>query len=381
MNDELTTIFGQPSWRLETENVEAFVTQRGGHLGPVTFCRKTNPIAPFSVAPWAQEETDATLPPMLKSLRGDFFCLPFGGNETPFRGEEHPPHGETANAIWKFETREENTDGSTLRLSLETKARPGRVEKTISLRAGHDAVYARHVISGMSGAMNLGHHAMLKFPDEEGSGLISTSGFRFGQVLPGQFENPLEGGHSALMPGAEFEDLDHVPLLAGGETDFSRYPARRGFEDLVMLVGDDTLPLAWTAVSFPGHGYLWFSLKNPRVLRHTIFWISNGGRDYAPWNGRHTNVMGLEEVTSYFNLGLAESVAPNSMSERGVPTTLPLDAATPLAVNYIMAVAPIPATFGRLARIEALDGENVKLIAENGASVAAKVDLSFLDYV
>ncbi len=381
MNDELTIIAGQLSWRLETETIEAFVTQTGGHLGPVTFCRKTNPIAPFSVAPWAEEKIDASLPPMLKSLRGDFFCLPFGGNETPFEGEEHPPHGETANAIWNFETREESTGGSTLRLSLETKARPGRVEKTISLRAGHNAIYSRHVVSGMGGAMNLGHHAMLKFPDEEGSGLISTSGFQFGQVFPGQFENLSEGGRSALKAGAEFETLDHVPLLAGGETDLSRYPARRGFEDLVMLVGDETAPFAWTAVSFPQQGYVWFALKNPRILRHTIFWFSNGGRAYAPWNGRHTSVMGLEEVTSYFHLGLAESVAPNSMRERGITTTLQLDAATPLAVNYIMAVAPIPTTFGRLTRIEVLDGENVKLIGENGVSVKVALDLSFLDYV
>jgi hypothetical protein len=40
------------------------------------------------------------IPAILQVLRGDFFCLPFGGNTRSFRGENHPPHGETANARW-----------------------------------------------------------------------------------------------------------------------------------------------------------------------------------------------------------------------------------------------------------------------------------------
>jgi len=88
-------IHGQPSWRLASTDVEAFVTEMGGHLGPVTFDRKGRKLQPYSVAPWAEEQTDPSLPPILKALRGDFFCLPFGGNATPFGREKHPVHGET----------------------------------------------------------------------------------------------------------------------------------------------------------------------------------------------------------------------------------------------------------------------------------------------
>ena len=379
MNHELTTVAGQPSWRLSTAEVEAFVTRRGGQLGPVTFHRNERAISPYALAPWAEEETDPQLPPMLKVLRGDFFCLPFGDNSTPYRGETHPPHGETANALWQFKAREESDGRSTLRLELQLQARPGHVEKAITLRAGHNAVYSRHTVSGLNGPMNFGHHAMLQFPDIEGSGLISTSDFRFGQVFPGQFEDPLQGGHFSLMPGAQFETLDHVPLLAGGTTDLSRYPARRGYEDLVMLIGDEASPFAWTAVSFPEQGYVWFALKDPRVLRQTILWMSNGGRPYAPWNGRHFNVLGLEEVTSYFHFGLAEAVKPNPLSERGIPTHLEFDAAAPLVVNYITAVAPVPTTFGRLRAIEPFGADKVKLIAESGASVTTNIELEFLN--
>src|SRR5437870_12966645 len=96
------TILGQPSWRMATTNVEAFVTEIGGQLGPVTFDRRRRRIQPLSVAPWATEKLDRSTPPIIKVLRGDFFCLPFGGNSTPYHGERHPIHGETANKKWTF---------------------------------------------------------------------------------------------------------------------------------------------------------------------------------------------------------------------------------------------------------------------------------------
>jgi hypothetical protein len=192
---------------------------------------------------------------------------------------------------------------------LNTKIRRGRVDKYVSLGVDHDAVYQRHVVSTMSGPMDFGHHAMVKFPDTPGSGVISTSKFVYGQVFPSRWSGRSNRGYSILTPGAEFRSLDNVPTVTGETADLSRYPARRGYEDLVMLVADDAAPLAWTAVTFAEQRYVWFALKDPRVLRSTIFWISNGGRHYAPWSGRHVNVLGLEDVTADFHYGLAESAA------------------------------------------------------------------------
>jgi hypothetical protein len=372
-------VFEQPSWRLASANVEAFVTVMGGHLGPVTFDRKGKKLQPYSVAPWAEEATDPSLPPILQVLRGDFFCLPFGGNGTPCRGEKHPVHGETANARWQLESMAAQGGRTCLHLSLRTKVRPGRVDKRIWLMDGENVVYSQHVISGMSGRMNLGHHAMLKFPDVPGSGLISTSRFVCGQVFPQAFELPEKGGYSWLKPGAEFDSLKKVPSLDGKTADLSRYPARRGFEDLVMLVSDAKAPFAWTAVTFPKQRYVWFALKNPRILPQTVFWISNGGRHYPPWNGRHVNVMGLEEVCSNFHFGLAESLRPNPISAKGFPTCLALDPEKPLVVPYIMGVAGIPSGFDRVASITAAaGGRAVVLRSDNGKTAQARVHLDLL---
>ncbi len=374
----LRRVAGQPSWRLVTADVEAHVTELGGHLGPVAFDRRKRRIAPLSVAPWAEEAPDPSLPAILRVLRGDFFCMPFGGNSTEHRGERHPVHGETANARWKLESLDLDRSGGSIHLSLKTTIRPGRVDKRISLRSGHLAAYSEHVISGMSGPMNLGHHAMLRFPDEPGSGAISTSRFVHGQVFPGALEEPEKKGYSFLRPGARFARLDEVPTMTGETADLSRYPARRGWEDLAMIVSDPDLPFAWTCVTFPRERYVWFSLKDPRVLAGTIFWISNGGRHYPPWNGRHVNVMGLEEVTSYFHHGLAESARPNPFSREGYPTCIRLDARRPFAVRTIFGVAPVPAGFDRVAAIEPARGGAIVIRSASGKRARAAVDLDFL---
>jgi hypothetical protein len=368
------TIAGQKSWAFKTPQVGAALTCQGGHLGPVAFKLGRRWITPFDLAPWAEEKLPEGLPPLLHSMRGDFFCMPFGANETAWRGEKHPPHGETTNAMWKHES----SSATAHHFSLQTKVRRGRVDKFVELVPGQTAVYQRHIISGMSGPMPLGHHAILNV-DAEGGGRISTSKFRFGRVMPTPFEDAAKGGYSCLKVGATFTALNRVPRADGGVADLSTYPARGGYEDLVLMASDEKLPWAWTALTVPSQKYVWFALKDPRVLRSSVFWISNGGRHYAPWNGRHRNAIGLEEVTANFAYGLADSAKPNALNKRGVPTTLTLSPKKPLVVNYIMAVTEIPAGFDIVKSITATkDGQGVELTAKSGRKASAAVNVPFL---
>lgn len=380
MHNTPRTILGQPSWRLASSSTEAFVTRTGGHLGPVTFDREGRALRPYAVAPWAEEAIKPPLPPILEALRGDFFCLPFGSNDKPFGGERHPLHGETANADWTFESMSSDEQRHTLRLSLQPRVRRGSIEKTITLVEGHPAVYCRHIVSGMKGPMPLGHHAMLQFPDRPGSGVLSTSPMLYGQVFPEPTELPENRGYSALEPGAEFKSLQAVPTTAGDVVDLTRYPARRGFEDIALIVSDPEVPFAWTAVAFPRERYVWFALKDPLVLHSTLFWFSNGGRHYPPWNGRHVNVLGLEEVTAYFHRGLAESAQINPLSAKGYATSIGLHPDRPLAVCYIMAATTTPPGFDRVVEINVRSdgGDGVTLRAASGKTVNVPLDLSLL---
>lgn len=377
MSSRTKTISSQPSWRLANTDVEAYVTVNGGQLGPVTFDRKKRRIRPYHVAPWANEPSDPALPMMLRALRGDFFCMPFGDNATSYRGERHPPHGETANRTWTFRQSGRRKGRTHLHVSLNTRRRQGRVDKHVMLIEGHQAVYCRHIISQMSGNMSFGHHAMLQFPEAPGSGIISTSPFKFGQVVAPPLEAPSNRGYSILKPGGNIRSLAKVPMIDGRSTDLRSYPARRGFEDLVQLFSDPSTNVAWTAAAFPKEGYVWIALKDPQVLTGTILWLSNGGRHYPPWNGRHVNVMGIEEVTSYFHFGLAESVKKNPFNKNGYRTAFRFKANRPLTVNTIMAVAPIPRRFNRVRRVEFKTG-GLRLVADRSIAITVPLDVTFL---
>ena len=361
----MQTVFGQQSWRVASNSVEGFVTRLGGHLGPVTFRLGDRNIQPFSVAPWAEESVDEH-PGVLRALRGDFFCMPFGANATPFEGEHHPYHGETANNDWSFV----EAGKGYLKLDIKTTIRKAHVAKEIWTKADETAVYCRHTISGAAGPMSLGHHAMVRFPSE---GLLSVSPFGFGQVYPDQLEDPKQGGYSWLKEGARFDSLSAVPMANGGVADLSHYPAREGFEDLVMVYSSRDTDFAWSAVVFPEEGYVWYALKDPRVLTGTILWHSNGGRHYAPWNGRHRAVLGIEDVTSSMHYGLAGSVAENDASRAGFATYRTLDPSIPTVVNYIMGVAAVPSDFGHVNEVIREEGRIV-LASATRKNVTVKLD-------
>ena len=198
-----------------------------------------------------------------------------------------------------------------------------------------------------------------------------------GQVLPVPFENPQTGGYSCLKPGARFASLSAVPLANGGTADLTRYPAREGFDDLVMLVGKPGRSLGWSAITFPHERWVFLQLKNPEILRHTILWHSHGGRHYAPWNSRHKHVLGVEETTSYFHFGQAESAKPNPLSRAGYPTTLRLSPKSPLRVPHIFAVVAIPKGFDVVADVQAVSG-GIAITAANGRAVRLPLDTGFL---
>ena len=166
-------------------------------------------------------------------------------------------------------------------------------------------------------------------------------------------------------------------MLNGEATDISRFPARRGFDDLVMLTADERLPFAWNAVTFPRERHVYFALRNPRTLRHTLLWMSNGGRHYPPWNGRHTGVLGIEDATSYFHYGLAESAKPNPLNRRGISTTVALSPKAPVSVHYIVGVAAVPPGFDRVKSVRAA-GDGIEFVAESGKRASTPLDLGFL---
>ncbi len=376
----LQIVYDQPCFTMQSDEIFLAVTRFGGHVAPVEFYKNSEkPIMPYHIAPWWDEGITAEHPPLLHVLRGDFFCCPFGGNDAPYQGIQYPPHGETANRPWSFINWSSTRGGSFLHLSQEQILRPGLVEKKLALLPAQNVYYGQHILSKMEGPVSPGHHANLRFPASPGSGKLAFSPFKHAQVYIQPTESPENKGYSILKPGAVIKNLKQVPMITGETTDLTEYPARRGFEDIVIICADPGLEFSWTTVTFPDEGYLWFSIKDPKVLASTLLWMSNGGRHYAPWNGRHVNVMGLEEITAFFHEGLAASATPNSLNQLGIQTNLHLSADKSLKINYIQGVAKIPKGFNRVAEVRISSKNKLSFKSENNQTIEVNCYHEFLN--
>ncbi len=364
----MRTVHGEPSFHLATPELELHVTARGGQMAPVVFHLPGRDVSPYALAPWEPAEFP-NIPPLLSVLRGDFMCLPFGGQEAG------PPHGETANEVWTLL----ESDNRSLRCRIEASDTGATVAKTITTREGHHALYIEHEITGADGNFNYGNHPILDFSAlAEAAGRVTNSEFKWASVYPGAFANPADGEAQALLPGSLFTDLREVHLAAGGTTDLTRYPARFGNEDLVMMAhvpATDEQPFAWTAALLDG--YVWFSLKNPSDFPSTLLWLSNAGRSAPPWSGRHHGRIGIEDVCSHFCDGVDKSRL-DLLASLGIPTSRQFRPDTPVRLRNIQAVAAVPESFGAIVKIRPDGPESVKLTDESGKSILAQANWNFL---
>lgn len=375
---KLKKIASQPSWVVRTKNMEMAVTELGGHMAPVTFCRDTKiPFQPYYISPW-QDEGLKIDDPVLRPLRGDFFCAPFGANAKAYRGELHGIHGQPAWSKWSFVDLAKNGGVSSLVLRMKTTIRKGTITKKLSLVEGQNVVYSQHVLEGYSGRMPMGHHPSLALPDKENAFLVATSAFTLGMVCPTVTGNPADGGYQALAVGKRFRDLARVPTLFKdpATTDCTAFPARKGFGDILAVFKKASKTPAWTAATNTQENYLWFSLKTPDVLPATVFWISNHNLHMSPWNGRNC-CLGLEDVCGYFAEGLADSVKKNPINEAGIATAVALSAKKPTTINYIQGATKVPRGFGKVKAVEFVAG-GVTFVSESGKKVDVEVNHDFL---
>jgi len=362
------SVHGEASFHLSTPELDLDITARGGHLAPVVFHLPGRDVSPYALAPWEPAEFPE-MPPLLSVLRGDFLCLPFGGQT------HGPPHGDPANAQWSMKDAGERS----LRLTMRTSDTGASLEKILSTREGHHAIYAEHRISNLDGNFSYGTHPVLDLSNlPEGAGRISTSPFHWASVFPGNFSDPANGESQALAEGTTFTELREVKLANGGTTDLSRYPARIGNDDLVMMANAPATPeqpFAWSAAVLDG--YLWFSLKNPVDFPSTALWISNGGRTAPPWNSRHLGRIGIEEICSHFSNGVDVS-RQDLLADQGVPTTRTFSPDEIVSLRMIHAVALTPDGFGAIKDIIPHEENSVVIRGDSGKEIIVPVAWRFV---
>jgi hypothetical protein len=342
-----------------------------GHVASFEVTREGRTTAPFHRAPWADEPEVAGTEgaPHLARLSGDFFCAPFGAADV----EPAPSHGWPANARWEPLGVTAVRDGVTARFALERPVMRARVLKELTLRDGHPFLYQRHIFEGGAGAIPVANHAMVRLL---AGGRLSFSPKRRAETPATPLEGDPSRGRSILAYPAQSPDLARFPRADGATADLTRYPVDEAHEDFVMLVEAAGAALGWSAVLREDEADLALFLKNPARLPVTMLWFSNGGRSYAPWNGRHRGVLGIEDGCTWSLNGHAASTAENPLSREGIPTAIRCGGDRPAEVRHVIGAAPVGDGFGP---VDAIDTEPGRLIVRGKeGAVVLPFDTEFL---
>lgn len=322
---------------------------RGGVLDGLLVTDEDRDIAPLHRAPWAATEVPPDAPPHQAWLAGDFLAAPMGASE-------HGLHGRAANGDWQVL----EAPAGTLRAVLAGAVQGASVVKELSLTDGHPFVYQRHLFIGGAGALPAANHAMVSVPN---GARLSFSRKRWWETLA----EPLETtrGRSCLAYPRRAEEAAEFPGADGGTVNLHRYPWGAAHEDFVAGVEDPASRLGWTAVVRPEEGDLFLSLRNPTVLPMTMLWHSNGGRDYAPWNGRHRGCLGVEEGAALPMLGLSAREAPDPLSAAGQPPLLRLDPQGTVELRHVIGAIAWPT--GQSVAGVMLEGDVLTVTGDWGA--------------
>lgn len=316
----------------------ALTVQRlGAMLAPVTFVLADGrQVSPMHIAPWANEPGVEALPGILRKLRGEWPCVPFGYSvpadgwprnwsramRSPEPDEE--VHGHSSNHDWTWR----DTDGGSLSLELAYPQGSAveRVERTITPDPFAPAIDIEFkIVVRRACRLPIGLHPVFRLPVETGAATLELGGFDHGRTYP----HDVEPGAELFARNASFTDLTGVPARAGGVADASRLPLAADAEELLQIEGlDGTAALANHADGYRVE-LSWQKEHFPSLL----LWYSNRGRKAAPWNGRHVAI-GIEPICSPFGLGPATALADNPIAQTGIATALDFSPEKPFVTRY-----------------------------------------------
>lgn len=316
----------------------ALTVQRlGAMLAPITFVLADGrQVSPMQIAPWAGAPGTEAYPGILRRLRGDWSCAPFGYAVPvpdpapawapllgePEEGEEL--HGHSSNAEWDWS----EGDAGSLALSLDYPAASPIVRTERRIRpdptaAAVDVEFTIHVREACR--MPIGLHPTFRLPKTAQAARLEPAPFSEGRTYPGTVEpaGPL------FAIDQSFTDLAAVPLRSGGRFDATRLPFVDDAEELVQLNGIN----GSCALANRAEGYRvrlsWQKEHFPSLL----LWFSNRGRKFEPWNGTHV-ALGIEPICSPFGLGPALARADNPIARSGTPTARDFAAGEVFTTRY-----------------------------------------------
>jgi hypothetical protein len=308
-------------WRLAWEHGSAEVQSLGAMLGPLSLrIGAGRELEIMHVAPWAGMTRADNLPGIMRRLRGEWPCVPFGCTEPPHglpaSWRTHAPddawnHGYAANHHWRCVSADERR----IHLAIDYPASSPieHIERVIAADPDGPAVDIElRVWARRPARLPAGLHPTFRVPPSTGRVRVVL-----GQH-DGIFSYPAQpaGAVSRLLPDMRSNSL---ACLAGidGTVDLAHLPLAAPAEELLQVRALDS---AGTAAPFALHyldydacvGLWWDTAQLPDLL----LWVSNGGRIHFPWMSSHL-ALGAEPVNSLFDLGrIATAPAGHPLADR-----------------------------------------------------------------
>ena len=321
------------TWPLRWSHGHGEVQALGGMLGPVHFnIAPHRQVQPFAVFPWADEEApskEQALTGLLARGRGEWPCVPFGlAPDAGALGWNHPIHGESAHASWTRIDDASDDSYIQLRFDYADTSPIDYLVREISCVHGQPEIRCRLTVHVKSDCLlPVGLHPVLKMPAAPGALQLIPGAFQFARSYPTE----VELGADLLQSDFQFQDLAKVATRQGHHIDLLNFPLAEKTESLVQLCGVDG---RMTVINFE-ENYAFELQWDAQILPSCVLWISNGGRQSWPWNGRHFG-LGIEPVCAYFDTGVQASVQANPISAQGVSTSISLKHKKPLVLDHVM---------------------------------------------
>ena len=320
---------------IEAKGVRARIDLLFGMISELVVERDGRKVSMLHKVPWLGEKMPEDAAPHLGGLAGDFFCAPFGDASA----DNAPGHGWPANTTWiaSRDGAEGQRDGCALPARPQGDGRRPRQGTAARRRPplplpaphlhrrpcrGHVGRQPRDGFAAEWRPAELLAKTLVGDAADHRSSPIRRAGARCSRArsrppIPSIFRSP-----PAARPTSH------------------NYPFASRHEDFAIGVEAEGSRLGWTTVARGKEGDLFISLRNPARLPMTMLWFSNGGRDYAPWSGRHVGCLGVEEGLNRKMLGDSAGRTPHPLDAAGVPTGLTLDPSGSVEVRHIIGQVP-----------------------------------------
>ena len=334
-------------WTFDWAGVRGEVAALGGMLGPVWFTLPDGLVVqPFAVAPWADDPPEKlnALPPILRHLRGEFPCVPFGVPQARTNLPDQwmdgldlstPPadefdHGYSANHEWHL--LEQSDTSITIAIDYPDEHVVSRLKRRISLDGDLQIKIDLHIEMRRDAALPIGLHPMFALPVQSGAAQLSIPSLQSVRSFPVPVDE-----RSQCMPDETADTLTQIQTKDGAMLDVTRLPLALQTEELLAV----SLTEGDVCLSDNQNGYAVGLSWDIDTFPQCLLWLSNRGRMAYPWCSRFCAI-GIEPVVAAFDLGVAHSANRHAPFARsGTATQTSLSAGEPFTTSYSIGVSEL----------------------------------------